>query len=89
MNQTLANASLYLEAMGHIAVAWIWLEQAVVAQAAQAAQAADSAQDGDFYRGKMQACQYFFNWELPKVEQQLSLLGTIDTTTLDMQDAWF
>jgi alkylation response protein AidB-like acyl-CoA dehydrogenase len=83
MNQTLANASLYLEAMGHITIAWIWLEQALVAQAA------GSTHDGDFYRGKMQACQYFFHWELPKVDAQLALLAAIDTTTLDMQDAWF
>ncbi len=84
MNQTLANASLYLEAMGHITVAWIWLEQALVAQAALA-----TAQEPDFYRGKLQACQYFFHWELPKVQQQFTLLASIDTTTLDMQDGWF
>jgi butyryl-CoA dehydrogenase len=28
MNKTLANASTYLEACGHIVVAWIWLQQA-------------------------------------------------------------
>jgi alkylation response protein AidB-like acyl-CoA dehydrogenase len=80
MNRTLANASLYLEAIGHICVAWVWLQQAMVATRAEA---------DDFYRGKLQACQYFFAWELPKVAQQLALLGQIDTTALDMQDAWF
>jgi hypothetical protein len=45
--------------------------------------------EDDFYRGKLQACRYFFHWELPKSAQQLDLLETIDTTTLDMQDAWF
>ncbi len=29
---TLANASVYLEAFGHITIAWIWLQQALVAQ---------------------------------------------------------
>jgi butyryl-CoA dehydrogenase len=80
MNKTLANASLYLEAVGHVVVAWMWLEQAVVA--------AKGAED-DFYRGKLQACRYFFNWELAKVDPQLDLLASIDTTTLDMRDAWF
>jgi alkylation response protein AidB-like acyl-CoA dehydrogenase len=79
MNKTLANASLYLEAMGHITVAWFWLQQAMLAH----------AKDDDFYKGKMQACQYFFQWELPKVSQQFDLLASIDTTTLQMQDAWF
>ena len=79
MNKTLANASLYLEAVGHVVIAWMWLEQALVAVEGE----------GDFYRGKLQACRYFFNWELPQAEQQLALLATVDTTTLDMQDAWF
>ncbi|MCU6499224.1 acyl-CoA dehydrogenase [Rugamonas sp. A1-17] len=83
MNKTLANASLYLEAVGHVVVAWIWLQQALLAAAAL------DGGDADFYRGKLQACRYFFRWELPKVEQQLELLASIDTTTLDMRDAWF
>jgi butyryl-CoA dehydrogenase len=83
MNKTLANASLYLEAVGHVVVAWIWLQQALLA-----ASALDGG-DHDFYRGKLQACRYFFRWELPKVAPQLELLASIDTTTLDMRDAWF
>ena len=76
---TLANASLYLEAFGHIAIAWIWLEQALAAQ----------DKEGDFYQGKRSAVRYFFRWELPKVDAQLDLLASLDRTTLDMQDAWF
>ncbi|HEY0844731.1 MAG TPA: acyl-CoA dehydrogenase [Noviherbaspirillum sp.] len=82
MNKTLANASAYLEAFGHTVVAWIWLDQALLA-------VGQSGHDADFYRGKLQACTYFFKWELPKVQPQLDLLESIDTTTLDMQDAWF
>jgi acyl-CoA dehydrogenase len=81
-NKTLANASVYLEAFGHAVVAWIWLEQALVA-------VGKSGHDADFYRGKLQACAYFFKWELPKIQPQLDLLESIDTTTLNMQDAWF
>jgi alkylation response protein AidB-like acyl-CoA dehydrogenase len=82
MNKTLANASLYLEAFGHAAVAWIWLEQALLS-------IGKTGHDTDFYKGKLQACAFFFKWELPKVQPQLDLLESIDTTTLDMQDAWF
>jgi len=86
IHKTLANASVYLEAVGHVVVAWMWLEQALLA-ARQLASA--PAGEQDFYRGKLQACRYFFHWELPKVAPQLTLLASIDTTTLDMQDAWF
>ena len=84
LNRTLANASLYLEAFGHMVVAWIWLEQALLCVDKENAQ-----HDADFYRGKLQACAYFYKWELPKIDTQLALLESIDTTTLDMQDGWF
>jgi alkylation response protein AidB-like acyl-CoA dehydrogenase len=84
---TLANASSYLEAFGHVVVAFIWLEQALVAGARLAAGAA--GHDADFYHGKLSACQYFFRYELPKVDVMLDLLAAFDTTTLDMHDAWF
>ena len=79
---TLANASVYLEAFGHLVMAWIWMEQAIVARRAV-------QMDADFYAGKLQACQWFFRWELPRVDAQLDLLAAIDTTTLKMQDNWF
>ena len=81
-NKTLANASMYLEAFGHLVVSWIWLEQALVALNKQGG-------DLDFYAGKQQACHWFFRWELPKVDAQFDLLASLDTSTLDMQDNWF
>ncbi len=80
--KTLANASVYLEAFGHVVMAWIWMEQALVATRA-------GNKYEDFYRGKLQACQYFIHWELPKVRPMLSLLESLDTTTLEMKDNWF
>jgi len=82
LNKTLANATVYLEAFGHIVMAWIWVEQALAAAAAP-------DRHDDFYRGKMQACQYFIRWELPKARPMLNLLESLDTTTLDMKDSWF
>ena len=86
LNKALANASVYLEAVGHVVVAWMWLEQALVASRMLSGAVGP---DAYFYRGKLQACRYFFQWELPKVQAQFDLLASIDTTTLDMQDAWF
>jgi alkylation response protein AidB-like acyl-CoA dehydrogenase len=79
LNKTLANATLYLEAVGHAVVAWLWLEQALAAE----------GREGGFYGGKRHACAFFFRWELPKAHVQLDLLETIDTTALDMRDDWF
>ncbi len=76
---SLANASVYLEAVGHTVVAWMWLEQLL----------ACAGKEGAFYDGKRQAAQYFFQWELPKTGPQLDLLASLDRTTLDMQDRWF
>ena len=75
----LANSAIYLEAFGHLVVAWIWLEQEL----------ATAGRDGDFYDGKRAAARYFFRYELPRVGPQLDLLESLDRTTLDMRDAWF
>ena len=75
----LANASVYLEAVGHVVVAWMWLEQLLAAD----------GKEGAFYDGKRAAAEYFFTWELPKTGPQLDLLASLNRTTLDMKDAWF
>ena len=82
----LANAALYLEMMGHIVVGWIWLRQALTA-VVRLPRAQGS--DGDFYQGKLQACAYFFRWELPKTRHQNELLNSMDRTCYEMQAAWF
>ena len=77
--RALANATVYLEAFGHVVIAWVWLEQALAAH----------GKAGDFYDGKRQACRYFFHWELPRTGPQFDLLASLDDTTLAMRDAWF
>ena len=79
IERTLANATVYLEAFGHVVLAWIWLEQACAAH----------GKAGDFYDGKRQACRYFFRWELPRTGPQFDLLASLDDTTLAMRDDWF
>jgi alkylation response protein AidB-like acyl-CoA dehydrogenase len=77
--RSLANASVFLEAFGHVVVAWIWLEQACAAH----------GRTGAFYDGKRQACRYFFKWELPRTNAQFDLLASLDDTALAMRDEWF
>jgi len=77
----LANASVYLEAVGHVVIAWMWLEQVL---------ALPPRADGDaFHAGKWQAARYFFTAELPRTGPQFDLLDSLDRTTLDMRADWF
>ncbi|MEV0063576.1 acyl-CoA dehydrogenase [Nocardia sp. NPDC050718] len=75
----MANAAVYLEAFGHLVLAWIWLEQEL----------ATVGKDGDFYDGKRAAARYYFRYELPKTAPQLDLLAALDRTTLDTDENWF
>ena len=79
LDVTLANATIYLEAAGHVVIAWMWLEQLLAA----------AGEDGDFYDGKRQAARFFYRYELPRTGPQFELLAARDRTTLDMRDAWF
>ncbi|MEB3049596.1 acyl-CoA dehydrogenase [Mycolicibacter sp. MYC123] len=79
IDAALANSAIYLEAFGHMVIAWMWLEQLL----------AVGQRTGDFYDGKRRAAQYFFRYELPRVGPQLDLLASLDRTTLEMQPNWF
>jgi len=63
-----------------------WLRQALVAVTGLPQVQGD---DADFYQGKLQACAYFFRWELPKTRHQNELLNQMDRTCYEMQLAWF
>jgi butyryl-CoA dehydrogenase len=76
---TLANSTIYLEATGHVVIAWMWLEQLIAA----------SDHQGDFYDGKRAAAQYFYAYELPKVGPQFDLLARLDRTTVEAKASWF
>ncbi|UOY00879.1 acyl-CoA dehydrogenase C-terminal domain-containing protein [Blastococcus sp. PRF04-17] len=70
---TLANAHVYLEAAGHLVVAWLWLEQALACEGSTS----------DFHEGKRAAARYFWRWELPRTGAQFDLLESLDRTVLD------
>ncbi|MCW8196783.1 acyl-CoA dehydrogenase [Proteobacteria bacterium 005FR1] len=81
-----ANSTVYLNAFGHVVVAWQWLKQALAANRGLAAAQGD---DQDFYRGKLAACRYFYRYELPQIHTQLALLDQLDDTCLNMPEASF
>ncbi len=87
-NRGLANATLYLDAFGHVVIGWIWLWQAAVAERAMRESPA-AATDGAFYRGKLAAFHYFFRYELPKTLAVFSLVRSLDDTCSSFDPADF
>jgi butyryl-CoA dehydrogenase len=83
----LANATPYLEAFGHVVIAWIWLRQAMAAHRGLAD--ADAETERAFYEGKLSACRYFFRYELPAVHVKLTLVRALDATCRSMTDMQF
>ncbi|MEU3193396.1 acyl-CoA dehydrogenase [Streptomyces sp. NPDC006992] len=80
----LANSSVYLEAVGHVVVAWIWLGQFLATLSADRADAGAEA----FLRGKQQAARYFFRVELPRTGPQFDLLAALDTVAAETDPDW-
>jgi alkylation response protein AidB-like acyl-CoA dehydrogenase len=83
----LANSVKYLELFGHVVMSWIWLKQGIAATDGLAAGPHEA--DENFYRGKLQAMQYFTRYELPEIETWAALLMSLDDTTYAMSEDWF
>jgi len=82
----LANATLFLDAMGHVVIAWMWLKQAV---AASKGLTRGNVTDNDFYSGKLAACRFFYGYELPKAITSFELVATLDRTCFDLRAEQF
>jgi alkylation response protein AidB-like acyl-CoA dehydrogenase len=82
-----SNSVSYLDMFGHIVIAWIWLKQGIVAS--DALDKAPHKEDEDFYKGKLQAMQYFYHSELPQIYHWAELVANIDSTSFDMKSEWF
>jgi alkylation response protein AidB-like acyl-CoA dehydrogenase len=83
----LANSVAYLDLFGNVVVAWVWLKQGVAASKGLRANPHQS--DEHFYRGKIQALQYFYRFELPQIDAWAKLLTDFDDTTYEMKAEWF
>ena len=83
----LSNSVKYIELFGHVVIAWLWLKQGLVASKALAE--APHHSDEKFYKGKLQALQYFYRFELPQIYLWSTILTSIDDTCYQMQVDWF
>jgi len=78
----LANAVPYMQAFGHLVLAWIWLDVllTVPAQAEQRSAA---------QVGRVHAARYFFHYELPKIPAWLGVVERRDPTCATMPEEAF
>lgn len=81
----LSDATLYLEFLGILVIAWRWLEQGMDASK----KLNISSEDSEFYLGKLMTMEYFFEYELVKMEALEKRLLSERLTTIDMQTEWF
>ena len=76
----LSDATLFMEMMGTVTVAWQWLKMAV--QAKQAPVIGDASFTPEFYESKILAMRFFFKYELPEVDSRAASLKNTETLTL-------
>ena len=83
----LADATLYLEFFGIVAIGWQWLLQGIAVQ--KALNNGAKKKDLNFYHGKMFALRFFFGYELPKTLGLAERLMQADGLTVDMKSELF
>jgi butyryl-CoA dehydrogenase len=71
-NEALANAVPYMQAFGHMVIAWMWLDVAVNKIAAKATNTTATA--------------YFYAYELPKITAWLNVVSSRDLTCANMAE---
>jgi alkylation response protein AidB-like acyl-CoA dehydrogenase len=77
--EALANATPYLQAFGHVVIAWLWLDVAH----------ASLGREHDLAQGQRAAMRYFFAYELPKTAAWLQVVSHREPVCREMQEAWF
>lgn len=77
----LANAVPYMQAFGHLVLAWTWLDVSLALPRASART--------PVHEGKLRAMRYFFHYELPRIPAWLRVVETRDPTCADMPEEAF
>jgi alkylation response protein AidB-like acyl-CoA dehydrogenase len=79
--QALANAVPYMQAFGHMVVAWMWLDVALAIPTAERQQPVQ--------QGRLRAARYFYRYDLPKIDAWLEVAASRDSTCAEMPEEAF
>ncbi len=74
--EALANATPYMQAFGHVVLAWLWLDVALAARGHALAP------------GKLAAMRYFFAYELPKIDAWLAPVARREPLVRELDPGW-
>ncbi|MFY9128498.1 MAG: acyl-CoA dehydrogenase [Limnohabitans sp.] len=77
--EALANAVPYLQAFGHLVLAWIWLDVS----------ASCRGESSPKQTGRQAAAKYFYRYELPKIDAWLNVVGGRDMTCANLSEEAF
>ncbi len=78
--EALANAVPYMQAFGHVVLAWTWLELSL---------AVGASKDEAHRVGVAGATAYFYQYELPKIDAWLRVVESRDMTCAEMPESAF
>jgi alkylation response protein AidB-like acyl-CoA dehydrogenase len=67
IDRYLSDATVFMEQLSYVVIAWQWLKQAAVASA-QLQSGDFKNQSREFYEGKVHTMKFFFRYELPHAE---------------------
>ncbi|HNI84633.1 MAG: acyl-CoA dehydrogenase [Rubrivivax sp.] len=79
-NAALANAVPYMQAFGHVVIAWIWLELSLASSTTKTIAAG---------AGVAGARTYFYRYELPKIDAWLRVVESRDLTCAQLPEEAF
>jgi butyryl-CoA dehydrogenase len=85
--EALANATPYMQAFGHVVVAWLWLDVALTSL--RLLEAGHGDPGSAFQLGKLQAMHFFFDFELPKIDPWLAVTASRNPVCREMREEWF
>ena len=84
----IADATIFMEMMSNIVIAWQWLKMATIAK--RALITGNTTYDESFYENKVLTMKYFFKYELPKIAAcKTTLLNTECLTIVEENEKAF
>jgi len=82
----IADATLFMEAIGTLMVAWQWLKTGLTC--AEALAKNDSSRPASFYRNKLHTMRFFFKYELTRNQGIFRILQSDEVLTLAEAEAY-